>query len=699
MASKISKSIKRVDGPAKISGRATYINDMRFDKQVYARTVRSEKSKAKILSVNIPNLPEGYFIIDKDDVPGVNRMRTVVSDHPIFADGEVNYIGQPILLVVGPSQAQVDKICSTIKIEYAEKTPIRTIRDAEKNGDVFTDYTFKKGDSEDAFTHAAHIITDEYSTGLQEHIYLEPQGMIGVYEENRITVYGSMQCPFFVEGAVQDALGWDSDRIRIIQTTTGGAFGGKEEFPSLLACQVAVASLKAQCPVRLIYDRSEDILCSTKRHPSIIRYKAGLNEADHIIALEIDILFDAGAYSELSQVVLQRGMFSATSVYDIPNLKVRGRTFKTNTVPSGAFRGFGAPQTIFATEMLLHNIAQNLGIDPLDFKMKHLLRQGATSSTGGLLRDEIKMPEIIDKIEEVSGYRQKTATRKNFHGIGISLFQHGCGFTGRGETDIRGKVILQKNKDRVTIKVSSVEMGQGAETCLRKIVAHTLDLPLDKVRCESIDTTLIPDSGPTVASRTTMIVGGLLQRASWELKERWHEQENIEIAKVYEHPDFLEWDDDNFRGDAYPAYSWGANVAEVSIDPVTYEITVEKIYGVYDVGVAIDERALRGQMQGGILQGIGYATTEKMDAENGILVQNNLIDYKIPSTMDVPEIDCHFIENPYEFGPFGAKCAGELPFVGAAPAIAAAVADALDVPVKKIPLTPEYLMELMHDAD
>jgi len=699
MTSKISISIERTDGPAKISGQAAYIDDLRFDGQLYAKTVRSDKVRARILTVDIPPLPEGYFVVDKEDVPGINRMRTVVSDHPIFAEGEVNYIGQPILLVVGPSREQVGAICSAIYIEYAEETPISNLMEAEKSKAVFTEYTFKKGEPDSAFRQAARIIEDEYSTGLQEHVYLEPQGMIGVYEDKRITIYGSMQCPFFVEGAVKDALGWDSDQVRIIQTTTGGAFGGKEEFPSLLACQVAIASFKTNSPVRLIYDRYEDMLCSTKRHPSIIRYKTGLSETNQIIALDIDIAFNAGAYSGLSQVVLQRGMFSATSVYDIPNLKVRGRSLKTNTVPSGAFRGFGAPQTIFATEMLLHNIAVDMGIDPLEFKRKHLLRKGASSSTGGLLRDEIKMPEIIDKIEEVSGYWQKKAARKKYQGVGISLFLHGCGFTGRGETDIQGKIKLQKCKDSVTIKVSSVEMGQGAETCLRKIVAYTLDLPLEKVRCESIDTTLVPDSGPTVASRTTMIVGGLLQRASWELKERWHEQEILEISKVYEHPDYLEWNDDAFTGDAYPAYSWGANVAEVVIDPVTYEITVEKIYGVYDVGVPIDERALLGQMHGGILQGIGYATTEVMEAVNGDLVQNNLIDYKIPTAMDVPEIECTFIENPYEFGPFGAKCAGELPFAGAAPAVAAAVADALEIPVKKIPITPEYLIELVSDAD
>jgi CO/xanthine dehydrogenase Mo-binding subunit len=294
----------------------------------------------------------------------------------------------------------------------------------------------------------------------------------------------------------------------------------------------------------------------------------------------------------------------------------------------------------------------------------------------------------------MSDYRRKIQSNGKYKGVGVALFLHGCGFTGNGEQLIKGKIILKKNGGTVILKVSSVEMGQGAETCLRKIVAHTLSLPMEKVTCETIDTGLIPDSGPTVASRTTMIVGGLLRQASLELKDRWNESDNIEVSRVYRHPDYLRWDNDTFHGDAYPTYSWGANVAKVEIDPLTYEIYVKKISAVYDIGTPIDERTLTGQMQGGIVQGIGWATIEVMNPSKGKLKQHNLTDYKIPTSMDVPEIECAFISNLYEFGPFGAKCAGELPFVGAAPAVAAAVSNALSVPIKSIPLTPEYLMEI-----
>ena len=694
MKESISTSVLRVDSRKKIRGEADYISDWKFENELYAKTLRSTKPKAKILNIDIPEIPEGYFIVDKNDVPGVNRMRTVVSDHPIFAEEDVQYIGQPILLVVGPDREKIYEITSQIKIKYKEEKALFTLEEAEKHSTVFTDYNFKKSDPETAFKHATRIIEDEYSTGYQEHVYLEPQGVAAEYKDDTLFVYGSMQCPFYVKNALLETMALAEDKIRVVQAVTGGAFGGKEEFPSLNGCHVAVATHKTRKPVVMIYDRDEDILCSTKRHPSITRFKAGLDEHDQLIALDIDVLLNAGAYNGLSPVVLQRAIFSATNVYNIEHLNVRGRNFMTNLVPSGAYRGFGAPQTLFGIEMLMHHLALTLGHDPLEYKMKHLLKQHDPTCTGGSVHEEVKMDEIINKAVESSGYYKKLKTNKKYQGIGISLFLHGCGFTGKGETLIKGKIILQKNGDTVTLKVSSVEMGQGAETVLPKIVAQTLDIPLENVIYEKVDTGLIPDSGPTVASRTTMIVGGLLRESAEEMKDRWDEAESFEVSKIYKHPDFLHWDNDTFHGDAYPVHSWGANIAEVEIDPVTYELTVKKITAVYDVGVPIDTRALVGQMQGGIVQGIGWATIEVMESAQGKLIHKNLTDYKIPTSMDVPEIDCDFVLNPYEFGPFGAKCAGELSFVGSPPAVAAAVENALGKPIKDLPITPEMLMEI-----
>ena len=697
MKQAISKSIVRVDSRKKCRGEAEYISDWKFDNMLFAKTFRSTKAKAKILSVEFPEIPDGYFVVDKNDVPGANRMRTVVSDHPLFAEDDVQYIGQPILLVVGPQRETIYSIISQIKITYKEEQGLFTLEEAEKKSTFFTDYHFKKENPENAFKSAARIIEDNFSTGYQEHVYLEPQGIAAEFKDDTLFVYGSMQCPFYVKNALLEAMVLPEDKIRVVQTVTGGAFGGKEEFPALNGCHVAIAANKSKQAVMMIYDRDEDILCSTKRHPSEVRYKAALDENDHVIALDIDVLLNAGAYNGLSPVVLQRALFSATNVYNIKHLNVRGRNYMTNLVPSGAYRGFGAPQTIFAIEMLFYNIAVKLGIDPLEYKMRHLLKQGDPTCTGGRVREEVKMHEIIQKIVKSSDYYNKLKKNQKYQGIGISLFLHGCGFTGKGENMINGEIILEKKKDIVTLKVSSVEMGQGAETVLRKIVAETLKIPIEQVLYGKVDTGLIPDSGPTVASRTTMIVGGLLRDTALEMKKRWNKSEDLELSKKYKHPKYLSWDDEHFQGDAYPVHSWGANIAEVEIDPITYELTIKKLHGVFDVGVPIDERALIGQMEGGMVQGIGWATIEVMRTENGKLKQANLTDYKIPTSMDVPEIDCDFVLNPYEYGPFGAKCAGELSFVGSPPAVAEAVANALNKPINHLPITPEALMEIDHE--
>lgn len=693
MKKPISTSILRVDSRKKLRGEAEYISDWNFENVLYAKTLRSTKPKAKIVSIEIPEIPEGYFIVDKNDVPGANRMRTVVSDHPLFAEDDVQYIGQPILLVVGPERETIYSIASKIKIEYKEEDALFTLEEAEKRSTVFTDYSFQKEDPDNAFKHAHQIIEDDFSTGYQEHVYLEPNGIAAEMKGETLFVYGSMQCPFYVKGALLDAMDMPEDKIRVVQSVTGGAFGGKEEFPSLNGCHVAVATKKTGRPVVMIYDRDEDVICSTKRHPSKTHIKAALDKDNHIVALDIDIKLNAGAYNGLSPVVLQRAIFSATNVYNIKHLNVRGRNYMTNSLPSGAYRGFGAPQSLFALEMMFHNIAVKLGVDPLEYKMQHILKQGDPTCTGGQVREKVVLPEIVERIVKNSDYYNKLNSNKKYQGIGVSLFLHGCGFTGKGETMINGKITLVKKGDGVTLKVSSVEMGQGAETVLRKIVAETLEIPIENVIYEKVDTGLIPDSGPTVASRTTMIVGGLLRDTALEMKKRWKE-ERFELSKRYEHPKYLSWDDEHFIGDCYPVHSWGANIAEVDVDPVSYELTIKKLYAVYDVGVPIDERALIGQMEGGIAQGIGWATIEVMESQSGRLVQGNLTDYKVPTSMDVPEMECDFVLNPYEFGPFGAKCAGELSFVGSPPAVAEAVANALRKPINHLPIKPETLLEI-----
>jgi len=711
MIDKIGKPIIRVDAAEKIGGHAKYLADIEFENMLYARTLRSTKARAKIISIDIPKLPDGYYIVDKSDVPGRNRVKMIFYDMPFFAEDEVNYIGEPILLVVGPDREEIVNILSNIKVVYEEMEPIFSMEEALENtsapifgeNNAYAKYDLSKGSLDEVTKSNIRKFEGEYRTGYQEHIYLETQGVVAAFVSGKIKIWGSMQCPYFIKDAVIEALGFDENRVQVIQTTTGGGFGGKEEYPSLIAGQAAMAALKIKKPIRLILDRAEDIEVTSKRHPSIIKIKSYVSFDNKILGMDVDIKIDGGAYSGLSNIVLQRTMFAAIGVYNVRNVKISGVALATNKVPSGGFRGFGAPQAFFALEMHMDYISKELGINALEFRKLNILKQGDTSSTGGVIRERIMLPEIIETIENMSGYKKKINQHKNgiLKGIGCSLFFHGCGFTGSGERDIiKAKVKLLKHVDKtVEILVSNVEMGQGALTTLKKIVAYTLEIPINRVIFKNPDTGKVPDSGPTVASRTVAIVGKLLQDAAIEMKEFLNDYIELEVIKQYKHPEGFVWDDEKFKGDAYNTYAWGANVVEVEVNPITYEVSVTDIYAVFDIGEAIDELIVRGQIEGGMVQGLGYASMEVMHHKDGRLLQRTNTDYVIPTAMDFPKIQSKLVNNPYTNGPFGAKGVGETTLIGAAAAYALAVQNAIGHYINKIPVTPEYLMEVMSNKN
>lgn len=703
----ISKPVKRIDVEDKIKGKTEYLADMHFEDALYAKTLRSTKARAEILSIDIPRLPEGYYIVDKNDVPARNGVKIINYEMPFFAEDTVNYIGEPLLLLVGPDKETVEELITEIKVNYKELKGVFSIDESEALNELiygkdncFIEYNYGKGDLDKIEKEAAYVFEKEYTTGYQEHIYLETQGMVGTYENGRVKVIGSMQCPYYVKDAVVDALGFDYDDVQIVQSNTGGGFGGKEEYPSLIGGQVAIAALKIKKPVKLIFDRDEDIQCTTKRHPSQIILKTFLDKNHKIIGVDADVKLDGGAYMGISNIVLQRSIFAAIGVYDVENIKVRGRAFATNNIVTGAYRGFGAPQSFFATEMHMEYMAKELGINSLEFKKKNLLKKGDLSSTGGVFREDIVLPKIIETIEEMSSYSEKYKLYKKsdkYKGVGMSLFFHGGGFTGNGERDIiKAKVKLKKYKDdKVEILISNVEMGQGVTTGLRKIVAHALEIPLEDIIYANPDTDRVPNSGPTVASRTTMIIGKLLQNAAIKMKEEWKSGEEIEILEKYKHPEGFNWDAEALVGDAYNTYSWGANVVEVEVNPITYEVDIKGVWAVFDIGKAIDSKIIEGQIEGGVAQGLGYAGMEVMNSKEGRLIQRTNTDYVIPTAKDLPKIHNKLVNTPYDYGPFGAKSAGELTLIGAASAYAIAVQNAIGKTVSQIPVTPELIMEVI----
>lgn len=715
----ISEPIRRLDGAEKIAGLARYCADIRLDGLLFAKTLRSDRPRALIVGIDRPPLPDGYWIVDHRDIPGRNTLPAAIEDQPFLAADRVNYIGEPILLVIGPDKQVILDILAQIKVHYQDLRPILSIDDAlactddfiYANSPCFVDYAFGKGDLEAAAKRASQQVTDEITTGHQEQAYIETQGVIGACEGQRIAVFGSLQCPYYLKSALVQAFGWAEDRVRVVQLPTGGAFGGKEEFPSLPGVHAALAAYKTGHPVQVVYDREEDIICTTKRHPGQIRLTSYLDSQGRIIGRDIDIQLDGGAYAGLSGVVLQRSLFAVCGVYDVPHLRLRGRVFATNQVVSGAFRGFGGPQAFFAIEMHMESIARRLNMDSLVLKQRHFFRQGDSSSTGGIFRSPIVLDKIIERLEAISDYRRKHAryaaessgsAGQPRRGIGCSVFFHGCGFTGAGERDfLHPTVRLEKYADdTVEIFVSSTEMGQGSLTTLRKVVARALDIPVSRVRHTYPDTDTAPDSGPTVASRTAMIVGRLLQDCAEKARQRWAEPAFL-IEQTFTYPAKLEWDKDRLLGDAYLEYAWGANVVEVTIDPLSFAPTVTGIWAVFDCGTPLDSQIVQGQVEGGIVQGLGYGSLEVMRTVGGRLQQTSLTNYIIPTSRDFPPVIYELVDNPYENGPSGARGIGELTLIGAAPALALAVRQAVGQPVCQLPVTPEYVMELSehgHDS-
>ncbi len=684
----ICRSIKKKDHDPKIEGRSRYLADYNLTDSgreiLCGKLLRSQYARARVKGVELPDMPEGYIYVDASDIPGDNNVNIVLDDTPVFARETVEYIGEPIGMIVGPDEKEVSRLISETKVDYEVLEPMTDLRKADK---AFFNYEFGHGDVEKAFAEADRVFEEEFTTGYQEQAYLEVQGMMAEPEDDgKMYVHGSLQCPYYVHGALARAMGTGPDGVHIYQDVTGGGFGGKEDYPSILGCQVAVAAKKANAPVRCYFDRREDMEFTPKRHPSLCRYKMAVKNG-RVTAVDCDVIFDAGAYSTLSAVVLQRGIIAAPGIYDIPNVHVTGRALKTNTVPCGAYRGFGAPQTFFAVEMMMSHIAQALGEDILEFKAKHYVKQGDKTSTNGLYHFPVPIPAMVDEVDEISDLRRKhkeyskPQSGRYRRGIGLSTYFHGAGFTGSGERDIIKAVAkLHKYPDgTVEVLASNSDIGQGVRTTFPKIVAHELNIPLEKVYYDHPDTARVPDSGPTVASRSLMTVGELLRRAAIKLRDIWVEGEEQEVEEHYKEPDFMiPFYLDRFEGDAYPTYAWGVNAIEVEVDTYTGVTNILGAYASFDVGTPVDYNIVMGQMEGGFLQGIGYASIEKMDYDkNGKIWNRSFTDYLIPTAVDVPELKVTLHVEEYPDGPYGAKGAGELPLVGAAPAFVAAVEQAL----------------------
>ena len=744
----VGKSVPRKEGRKKVTGQALYVDDLTFPEMLHGVTVRSSVARGRIKNISFEGeIPWDQFItVTAKDIPGENYVALILNDQPYLAEKVVNHPEEPILLLAHRDKYLLEEARRHIRIEYEELPPIFSLEESldqkeivwgEDN--VFKKFLVDKGNVDDVWSKADFIVEGEYHTGAQEQFYIENNGAIAVVNpHDGVTVWGSMQCPYYVHKALIKLFGLPEEKIRVIQTETGGGFGGKEEYPSMIAGHAALLAWKSGKPVKIIYDRAEDMVATTKRHPSRTRHKTAVTKDGKLLAMEIDFVIDGGAYCTLSPVVLSRGTIHAGGPYFCPNVRIHTKAVATNMPPHGAFRGFGAPQSIFALERHMDKVAKTLGLTPEEFRRRNFIREAETTATNQVIREKVDLEGLLNRAFELSDYRAK---REHFakenrapsravrmrasalfpsrikKGIGFASFMHGAGFTGSGEVFLQSVVGAEATfAGRVKVLAASTEIGQGTNTIFAQIAAEALGVDYDLIEITQPDTAQVPNSGPTVASRTAMIVGKLVESAvlglkqtlmgSGLLKDQYTQAEFQKacgeyIAKFgplksfskYEPPPGISWDDEKYQGDAYGAFAWAVYVAEVSVDTLTYEAHVDDFVAVQEVGRVINPVLAAGQIEGGVAQAIGYTLYENVVWQNGRMANGQMTNYIMPTAADIPPIRVYFQENPYAFGPAGAKGIGELPMDGPAPAILNAIENATGVSFNQIPLMPEAIME------
>ncbi|OYT38044.1 MAG: aldehyde oxidase [Desulfurococcales archaeon ex4484_58] len=760
----IGKKIVRWDAIDKVLGEPIFTADLlKYIKNpVFVYSVRTEYAHAKIKSIDVSNAekyPGVLNVLTAKDIPGVNDVGYVIPDQPLIADRKVRYIGDTIALIIAESYENAVDASDYVSVDYEplevildplkivewnglEEKPHTLIHD-ERGSDVLSRYKIRVGDPKKVFNEAPVIVENEYRTPMQEHAYLEPEAAIALPEPgDAVTIYAKTQCPFDTRKAVAQVLGLPFNKVRVIAPALGGGFGGAEDVGNEVAAKAALAALITKRPAVVLFTREESFIGHSKRHSMIARYKHAASRDGRLLGIEAEIILDTGAYASLGPFVGWRAIVHSTGPYRVENAWIDLAVVYTNKVYAGAFRGFGNPQVTFAVERQMDLLAEELGMDPVEFRLKNILRNGDRTVHGQLLDHGVGLEEAIKKAVEASGWfekRRRYNLEKDVYrrGIGIAVFYHGNSIGAEGADYSSASIIIQRDGS-IILRSGVTDMGQGSIQSLINILAETLGVPPSYIRVEPADTSTVPDSGPTVASRVTVMTGNAVLVAAYKLRNRLNklaaemlgcEPEDIviEAPNVYCRDDPensitwqelveqsfwkgiplqefgyyrappAEWDEETGRGSPYFTYTFGAIVSEVEVDLETGVTRVLEAVTVYDIGRVVNLIGAELHAIGGYIQGMGYALMEDLYYDDqGRVYNTNLSTYHIPTAKDIPkEIKAYFVEAGYYHGPYGAKGLGEPSIVGIAPSIANAIAHALggkvNRDINKIPLTPDTL--------
>lgn len=761
----VGKGETRVDAIDKVTGKAVYADDFKPQGLLYAGVVRSPVSSGIIKAIDTSKAEElegVETVVTAEGVPGTNVVPIIENDMPALASEKVRYIGEPVALVAATERKIADRAVKAVDIEYEEVDavydPIEATRkdsprvaqeEVSEEGNVFETLVLEKGNIDAALEEAPVVVENEYRTGHQEHGYIEPQGMTAIpVSRGKMEIHGTMQCPFYVQNAVSTALGYNINKVRVVQLETGGAFGGKEDVPSQVGVLAALLAHRSGKPVKLTYDRREDIESTSKRHPSVVRYKTAADEEGRLKGVKAEVFIDCGAYQTLSPAVLFRSLVHTAGPYSIPNVKVIARSIATNKVPNGAFRGFGSPQVIFPHESQMDLLAERVGMSPDRVRELNILKTGDRTATNQKLESSVGLEKTLHRAKDLSGWEK---TRKNYEewndshekvkkGIGLSTVMYGVGMSASAPfLEKAGAYVKLEVDGTLTVSVGNTEMGQGAETVLAQIAAEALGVDIEEVSLTEVDTSRVPDSGPTVASRTTTMAGNAIIDGVNKLKKRissvgrgmlecsdvrlengylvdtadssnkceleevaqkmW--AENVEPgAEGWAEKGMKNWEPERNQGDAYFVYSYATHVSEVEVDSITGQASVTKHVAVHDSGKIINPTTAAGQVEGGVAQGIGYALTEDLAEEKGKFPDPDLTNYLMPTSQDVPDdLIVDFVEADYPEGPYGAKGLGEVPLMASHAAVINAVSHAIGNRVVRYPAIPERILETYPEND
>ena len=741
---------RRVDAIGKVAGSAKFAADYNVGHQLYGKVLRSKHPHAQILNIDISKakqLDGVEAVLTAKDIPGQKVFGIVEKNQAILAEDNVRYLGDGVALVAAKSDEIAAQALSLIKVDYKELPIVSDPEYAMKTeaprihgeDNTFVHHKVRKGEIEKGFAEADFIIEKRFRTQFIEHSYIEPEAVLAEpAEHGGVIITGSVQNLFSSRRSVAAALKLDLNKVQIIQATLGGSFGGKDEVMTAMCCRAALLCLKTGKAVKMVNTREESMLESYKRHPYTMYYKWGAKNDGSITAMEARVIADGGAYASMSPFVTWRSVVQATGPYYCENVKTDVYAVYTNNNYTGAMRGFGSPQVNFAIESMMDELAERAGKDPLSIRLQNGFERGAVTATGQKLEHTVSLKEVLTKATDAADFRNKwkqyraapQSSRKR--GIGLACSYRGVALGAEG-ADAAGTIVSVQTDGSVIVSSGITDMGQGAQTQMSQIAAEVLGISMDRIQFLNTNTSRVPDSGPTVASRGTIMGGTAAKKAAEAVRatllgagaemigcdvDQLSLVENYLIdrkssRRLASFPELADecfkqgkpmygfgwyksprttWHEENGQGEAYFTFVYGTNVAEVEVDIETGKVDVINFVSCHDVGKAINRNTVLGQFYGGVAMGLGYGLLEEFDFEEGHPKQLNFDEYLIATSMDVPPIRSIIVENEDAAGPFGAKSIGEPANEIAAPAIVNAIYNATGKRIYELPASMERVL-------